>query len=367
MMTISAAETEHLYLHVPFCRGICYYCGFVHSVYRPSLADEWLDALDRELKERPLPKGLKTVYIGGGTPTCLSPAQLERLLAVLDGQPYEEYTAEADPDTLSEEKADILVRHGVNRVSVGMQSSDDGLLKAIGRRHVHADTVRTVKLLKERGIRNISLDILYALPGQTMNMLEKTVSDAVSLSPAHLSVYSLTVEEGTVFAKRGIQAADEETEADMYEYLCRVLPAYGYERYETANFAKPGYCSKHNLCYWNYRNFRGVSAGASGKEGRMRYDNTRSLREYLEDPLKRQELYLSEEEARFEAVMMNLRKKEGLCLKDFEEMFGLSVTDAFGARLRNEIGKGNLILSDTHLFCSERGYDILNSILSELL
>ena len=367
MMKAAKNSPAHLYVHVPFCRHICYYCDFVHGIYREQSADAWLDALEKEIALRTLPKHLDTIYIGGGTPTSLSPAQLQRLLSLLDGKSPYEYTVEADPGTIDAEKAAMLVDHGVNRVSIGMQSADDGLLKAIGRHHTHADTVEAVSLLQKTGIDNLSLDLLYSLPGQTMEMLKDSVQAACALSPKHISVYSLTIEENTVFGKKGMHALDEDTEADMYEYLRDTLPKYGYHRYETANFAKKGYESRHNLCYWNYRDFLGFSCGASGKEGNVRYDKTRSLSEYLKDPLAAETIELTPEDAMFECIMMNLRKKEGLLLSDFEEMFHVSVFAAFGEKLQALLKEGSLCTDGKRLYCSEHGYDILNSILTELL
>ena len=366
-MTAESNLASHLYVHVPFCRSICYYCDFVHGVYRKQQADAWLDALKREIQARGLPDSLKTIYIGGGTPTSLSHEQLETLLSLLDGKDPQEYTIEVNPGTLEDETAEILVCHGISRVSLGMQSADDALLKRIGRRHTHADTVRAVNCLRAHGITNLSLDLMYSLPGQTMDMLKASAEAAHALSPKHISVYSLTVEENTVFGKKGVTPLDEDTEADMYEYLRDTLPVMGYERYETANFAVPGYESRHNLCYWDYRDFLGFSCGASGKEGLLRYDNTKNIAAYIQDPLKREEYPLSKEEAMFEAVMMNLRKRKGLELKAFEQMFGMNVQSAFGGKLERLLKDGSLRIDAGYLYCSDRGYDILNSILTELL
>lgn len=362
-------KPEALYLHVPFCRSICYYCDFTHVMYRKETADAWLDVLEKEFASREFNPDLKTVYIGGGTPTSLSEEQLERLLSFLD--PYtshvSEYTCEINPETMDETKAQILYKHGVNRVSIGFQTDNAKLLKNMGRHHTVNDVKHVMDLLRKHGISNISLDLMYSLPEQTMEDLETAIRTAVSLNPNHLSLYSLTVEENTVFGKRGYKSLDEETEADMYEYICQTLPSYGFHQYEVSNFAKVGFESVHNKVYWTYRDFYGVSCGASGKEGYTRYDVTSSLKKYLENPLERDEIPLEKEDAMFEMVMMNLRLKAGMEKSLFEETFGIRFEEAFRGKYETLTEQGLLEVSQTHVKCTEKGFPVLNSVLEELL
>lgn len=354
---------------MPFCRTICYYCDFVHRPYQQETADRWLDALQLEISEKDINTDLKTVYIGGGTPTSLSEEQLERLLSLLD--PYteqaEEYTCEINPETLTAEKAAILSDHGVNRASIGFQSGSEKLLKMMGRHHTAEDVKNAMELLRQYGIDNISLDLMYSLPHQTMADLQEAAEYAVFLKPKHLSLYSLTIEENTVFGKKGYEPLDEDTEADMYEYICRTLPEKGFRQYEISNFALPGYESRHNLVYWHYEDFYGISAGASGKENHCRYDNVRSLPEYLKDPLQREVIPLSREDEMFEAVMMGLRLKDGILLSSFEERFGVSFEAAFAAKAEKLLKEGKLQIEGQRLKCADAYYHLLNSVLSELL
>ena len=358
-----------LYLHVPFCRSICFYCDFTHRVYRGEDADRWLKALEKELSAREIHRDLTTMYIGGGTPTSLTAAQLERLLTLLD--PYigslQEYTVEINPETLDEEKAAILKAHGVNRASIGFQTADEKLLKMMGRRHSFKDVGNCVSLLKDTGIGNLSLDLMYSLPEQTMAGLKKDIEAALSLAPKHLSLYSLIIEDNTVFGKKGYTPLDEETEADMYEYICRVLPEKGYRQYEISNFAVPGYESRHNLVYWHYEDFYGISAGASGKEDHCRYDNTASLKEYLQDPLKKEITPLSKEDEMFETVMMGLRLKAGISMSAFQDRYGISFSEAFGGKAAALLRKGVLVTEGDMLRCADEQYQLLNSVLSDLL
>ncbi len=368
-MTNPNKKPQALYLHVPFCRSICYYCDFVHRPYQQEAADRWLDALEYEISKKKINPDLRTVYIGGGTPTSLNEEQLARMLSLLDPctEKAEEYTCEINPETLTAAKAELLALHGVNRASIGFQTGSDRLLKMMGRHHTAEDVKTAMELLKEAGIGNISLDLMYSLPGQTMADLKEAAEYAVSLEPKHLSLYSLTIEENTVFAKKGYRPLDEDTEADMYEYICSTLPEKGFRQYEISNFARPGYESKHNLVYWHYEDFYGLSAGASGKENHCRYDNVRSLPAYLKDPLQKEIISLGREDEMFETVMMGLRLKEGMSLSSFEERFSVSFEEAFGEKAEKLLIEGKLEIAGNQIKCADAYYHLLNSVLEELL
>lgn len=359
----------HLYVHVPFCRSICYYCDFCHLVYTQKLADSWLDALEKELESRTIEKPVDTVYIGGGTPSCLSMDQLEKLLFLLS--PYahnaEEYTMEMNPETVREENCALLKKYGVNRVSMGVQTSSEKLLKSIGRTHSFLQVKEAMHCLKKAGITNVSLDVLYSLPQQTMQDLQDTVQDVLSLSPTHISLYSLTVEENTVFGKKNLEPLDEDTEADMYDWICSELPKHGYRQYEISNFCREGYASRHNLGYWHYDDFYGVSCGASGKEHHARYDNTKVLSTYLKDPVRKEWITLSREDEEFEMVMMSLRLVEGLDTSLFEERFGVKYEQRYGEKTEKLIQQGWMERAGKYVRCSKKGLPLLNSVLVELM
>ena len=361
---------ESLYLHVPFCRSVCAYCDFTHVVYRSETADRWLDALCEEFRMRQFNPALKTVYIGGGTPTCLDHRQLERLLGMLD--PYvsevQEYTVEINPETLDEKKAEILKAHGVSRASIGFQSHDAELLRLMGRRHSAEDVSACMSLLRRHGIDNISLDLMYSLPGQTMESLQEAVRTALRFEPDHLSLYSLTIEENTVFGRKGYRPLDEETEADMYEWICGFLPEQGFAQYEISNFAKAGRQSQHNLAYWHYDDFYGVSCGASGKENGVRYDITKNLKEYLSEPGRRETaVELSTRDQMMETLMMGLRLTEGIRLDTFAERFGITFSEAYGDAEQSLLARGLIECRDGSLRCTPRGFEILNTVLVEFL
>lgn len=358
-----------LYLHVPFCASICYYCDFKRQMYRSDTADQWLDALEEELKHTKINTSLDTIYIGGGTPSCLSENQLDKLLTLLD--PYKneilEYTVELNPETVSEDKLNILCRHGVNRVSIGLQSGDEALLKKLNRHHTFDDVERLVHQIQACGISNISLDLMYSLPDQTMEILKQSTDQALSLHPSHLSLYSLTIEENSVFGKQGIEHLDEDTEADMYEWLCAYLQQHGYHHYEISNFALDGRASIHNTRVWEYEDFYGIGYGAWGKDETGRYEHATTLNQYLKDPLKKIYTPLTINEQMFETVMMGLRLRAGIDCRIFQKRFGKDLTAVYPASIQELIKQGLLECSEDHLFCTNKGFELLNSVLVRIM
>lgn len=365
-MTIN--KPEALYIHVPFCHSICYYCDFCHVVYSPKIAHDWLLSLQKELNHVGINPRIKTIYVGGGTPTALHDEELDQLLSLFDSyREVEEYTVEVNPEGFHETKAQILYAHGVNRLSIGYQTSSKDLLTRIGRHHTYEDVKETMRLCKKYGISNISLDIMYGLPNQSLQDVKQAIDDALALEPMHLSLYSLTIEENTVFGRQGIQPMDEDLEADMYDFICAYLPTQGFHQYEISNFALLGKESKHNLAYWNYEDFYGISCGASGKENHIRYDKPQSVKAYCENPYERTEIPLSNEDEMFEMVMMGLRKVEGISLEMFNERYGISLLTYYATSIEEEVKRGNLEVVDGYLRCTKKGFPILNSILVSFL
>lgn len=358
-------KIKHLYIHVPFCKTICSYCDFCHRVYNDDLADKWLKRITKEFKECN-DEQYETVYIGGGTPTSLSDEQLEKLLKLI--KPHtnkiKEYTIEVNPESLTLNKIKLFNKYGINRVSIGLQSSNEKLLKLMNRHHTFDDVKDKVNLLKENGISNISIDIIYSLPSQTMSDLKKTLKDAISLDVPHMSLYSLTIEENTVFGKKGYKPLDEEIEADMYEYIIDTLTENGFKFYEIANFAKKGYESKHNLGYWRYEDFRGLGCGSSSKIGSIRYDKTKDINKYINSKDIIETTYkLSKQDRMFENIMMSLRTKEGIDINKFNKLYKVDLLDYY--KMAIEKNKKNLKIADNHLTCKNR--KILNSILIDFI
>ncbi|MCR4632901.1 MAG: radical SAM family heme chaperone HemW [Erysipelotrichaceae bacterium] len=354
---------KHLYLHVPFCRSICYYCDFAHRIFEQKLADRWLQRVKQEI-EQECHDGYETIYIGGGTPTALSSVQLDTLLNIID--PFSsnviEYTVEVNPESLDEEKIRILMKHKVNRISMGIQSSDDDLLRSLNRKHTFEDVRMKIKMLRENGFENISGDLMYSLPGQDLVLLGKTIDDILSLDLEHISLYSLTIEENSVFGKRGVEPLDEDMEADMYEYIEKRLTDAGYIHYEVSNYARKGKESKHNLSYWNYEDFLGISIGASSKIGDRRYTNTRSFERYfINFNDKDEDLVLSKEDREFEHLMMSLRTIYGLDIESFNKLYDTDLLKKYEKGVKNptvRIENGRLICKDL---------EILNHVLLDFM
>lgn len=355
-------SVEHLYIHVPFCRSICYYCDFCHVVYNENLVNKWLDKFEEEISN--YKEQYKTIYIGGGTPTSLNCIQLERLLSLIEplSNNVIEYTIEVNPESIDIEKINLLNKYHINRISMGLQTSDNNLLKSLNRKHTYNDVKEKIELLKQNRINNISLDLMYSLPNQSFDSFKKSLEDTIALEPNHISIYSLTIEQNTVFGKKGFKTLDSDIEADMYEYAIKYLEDNGYVQYEVSNFAIKGYESKHNLGYWHYDDYDGVSCGSSGKSNHQRYDITRNLNKYLtEGPIKDEIIKLSKKDEMFENIMMSLRLKEGLDINEFIKRYGVDPIKEYS----NAIKKNNLIVSNGHLICNN--LEILNNVLIDFM
>lgn len=359
----SKKDISHLYIHVPFCNSICYYCDFCHITYNSNIVDKWLEYLEKEIRINCLNQYV-TIYIGGGTPSCLNLKQLERLLVLLN--PYtdnvKEYTIEVNPESLDIDKINLFKKYHINRISMGVQSSDEKILNKLNRKHTFSNVIDSIKLLKDNGFNNISVDLMYSLPDQSIDILNKTIDDILSLEVPHISLYSLTIEENSVFGKRGIKSLDEDIEADMYELIEKRLKDNNYIHYEVSNYCKKGYESRHNLGYWKYNDFLGISLGASGKIGNYRYTNTRSFDRYFDDiNSKDEEVFLSKKEMMFENIMMSLRTIYGLDIDEFNRRYDVDFINEYSRQLDND----KLIIRDNHLICID--LEILNNILLEFL
>lgn len=329
------------YVHIPFCTQICYYCDFSKVFIKNQPVDAYLQALIREFRSYDITE-LRTLYIGGGTPTSISAVQLDYLLTELSRDlnlnTLEEFTIEANPGDLTVDKIEVLQKSAVNRVSLGVQTFNDKHLKRIGRSHNEAQIYSTIDALKTAGFQNISIDLIYALPGQTMDDVRSNVAKALSLNIPHLSLYSLILEHHTVFMnkmRRGkLHLPTEDLEAEMFEYIISEMERNGFEHYEISNFTKPGFESRHNLMYWDNVEYYGVGAGASGYLDGIRYRNRGPIQHYLkgvsEGNARLSEEVLSKNEMMEEELFLGLRKKEGVSIGKFEQKFGTSLEKRYG-------------------------------------
>ena len=344
------------YIHIPFCTQICYYCDFSKVFIKNQPVDSYLEHLIEEYDSYDIKK-LRTLYIGGGTPTALSAPQLafllEKLTDKLDLSYLEELTIEANPGDLDQEKIAVLKDSLVNRVSLGVQTFNDRMLKQIGRSHTEKDIYENISNLKKAGFDNISIDLIYALPKQTMEDVKINVAKAIALDIPHMSLYSLILENHTVFMNRmrrgKLPLPKEDLEAEMFEYIIAELEKAGFEHYEISNFSKPGFESRHNLMYWDNAEYYGIGAGASGYVDGVRYKNHGPIRHYLEaveaGNARVQEEALTLNEKMEEEMFLGLRKKSGVYKKRFEEKFGVSFEDQYGAVV-SELTEQGLLVPD---------------------
>ena len=354
------------YVHIPFCTQICYYCDFSKVFIKNQPVDSYLEHLLQEFHSYDIQK-LRTLYIGGGTPTALSASQLEVLLEGLtknlDLSMLKEFTIEANPGDLDEDKIAVLKNSAVNRVSLGVQTFDDKMLKKIGRSHTEKDIYENIDRLKLAGFDNISIDLIYALPGQTMEQVKDNVAKAIALDIPHMSLYSLILENHTVFMNRmrrgKLPLPKEELEAEMFEYIIAELERAGFVHYEISNFSKPGFESRHNLMYWDNAEYYGIGAGASGYVNGVRYKNHGPIRHYLkaveEGNARINEEHLSLREQMEEEMFLGLRKKTGVSKARFEEKFGTSFDNLYGQVVRDLCHQGLLQVEGQQIRMTKKG------------
>lgn len=371
------------YLHIPFCEHICYYCDFNKVFIEGQPVDEYIDMLIREmsfLKEEVSAHPLSTMYIGGGTPTSLSAKQLEKLMIGIHEQlPLAsgvEFTVEANPGDLTADKIAVLKNYGVNRISMGVQSFDDRLLKKIGRKHTASDVFDTMRLLEKSGLNNVSIDLIYALPGQSLESFQDSLDKALSLDLPHYSLYSLILENQTVFynlARQGrLHLPDEDEEGDMFDLAASFMEAHGRKQYEVSNFAIPGKESQHNLVYWNNEEYYGLGAGASGYLDGVRYRNFGPIQQYMQ-PLKEQKRPIRDEEilteqARMEEeLFLGLRKREGVSYALFYEKFKQSLDEVFGNVIEELVAEKLLVKDTQHIALTRRGLALGNNVFQRFL
>lgn len=371
-----------IYIHIPFCKKRCIYCDFyssTHQEYIPQL----IDAIIKELKVRKnyfQNETVKTIYFGGGTPSLLTENELGKILAaIFENYPVEEtaeITLEANPDDLiSSEYLSSLRKLKINRLSIGIQSFDDEKLKFLNRRHTAGQAIQAVNNAHEVGFNNISIDLIYAIPGQTLQQWEKELNIAFSLPIQHLSTYELTYEKQTLLGKqkqkRLITPVDEEISIKMYETLLKEAKKHGFERYEISNFSLPGFYSRHNSAYWKQKNYIGVGPSAHSYNSTSRQWNVSSVEKYIK-AIEHQEKYFEKEKLTLnqqynEYLMVSLRTAEGLDLNKLEEKFGTELKDECLKSLKIFMNNKMVTQDNEKLCLTTKGIQISNLIISELM
>ena len=372
-----------VYVHIPFCASRCSYCDFFSTLRLDEVGHDYVEALIAEARLRKAElngKPVKTLYMGGGTPSQLPLPLLARLIdglkATLDLNAVEELTLEANPDDVTPEWSAAVRALGVNRVSMGVQSFQDAVLRLVGRRHTARQAIDAVASLRHAGIDNISIDLIYGLPGQTLETWAESVRQAVDLRPQHISAYGLTYEPGTrLWQQREcgeVVEASEDQYLDMYRVLVGLLQVAGYEHYEISNFALPGYRSRHNSSYWNETPYLGLGAAAHSYDGTMRRSNPADLCGYIRRITSGQPACQVEDLAWWERyderVMLGLRTADGVDAHRLRSDFGDKAWAHFVSEARRHIDAGNMICTDDgrYILTSE-GIVLSDSVMRDLM
>ena len=371
-----------IYIHIPFCKSRCKYCDFFSTThlekraqYVAALLEEW------RMRAHEVKEPVHTIYIGGGTPSMLDDSSLQMIIEAIrresslnstaiseplqdDEAKLQEITMEANPGDITLERAQAWRKMGINRLSIGVQSMDDELLQLIGRRHTAEQARKAVAAAQAAGFDNISIDLMYALPSQTMEQWQKDVAEALQMGVQHISTYGLIYEEGTVLMTMldhgVIEAVDEDTEMQMYDYLVEQLAANNFEHYEVSNFALPNRQSRHNSSYWNNTPYIGLGAGAHSYDGQVRQWNISDLDTYIAQAMAHQlqpeKEVLSEEQRHTERVMLGLRTNSGIGTDEIDR-----------SKAQPYIAQGMLIEKDNRIVATTKGYHILNRIIEDLI
>ncbi|MDO7905484.1 radical SAM family heme chaperone HemW [Paenibacillus sp. JX-17] len=380
---VHSSAPEAVYIHIPFCTNKCFYCDFNSYVLKDQPVMDYLRALEKEMEytvaEHP-PGEIKSIFVGGGTPTVLKPDEMEYFLASVkrhfpNWSDNIEFSMEANPGTTDLEKLKVMKDGGVNRVSFGVQAFQNDLLTGIGRIHNTDDVYRSLENARKAGLDNLSIDLMFGLPNQTVEMLDESVSRALELELPHYSIYSLKVEENTLFhtlyQKNQLPLPHEDAELEMYLLLMRRMKEAGYKQYEISNFAKPGKESRHNTTYWRNEDYYGLGAGAHGYVKRQRHMNIKGVTPYVEAALKglpRLDSYeIAREEAMEDFLMVGLRMLDGISAQDFERQFGVSMEDTFARPLNKMLNAGLIEKREGYYRLSEQGILFGNDVFAEFI
>lgn len=367
-----------LYVHIPFCVRKCQYCDFLSGPSDEETKDRYIEALLKEIRaaEHTEDYEIVSVFIGGGTPSALKAEAIASIMRTLQEQFFfcedAEVTIEANPGTVDLEKLTIYRNVGINRLSLGLQSTDAEELKLLGRIHSYEEFLKSYEWAREAGFSNINIDLMFAIPGQTGEAWRQHLYQVAELNPEHISAYSLIIEEGTPFAEQNLDLPDEDTEYQMYEDTAEILERYGYRQYEISNYAKQGYMCRHNAGYWQRREYLGFGLGASSLYGGMRFSNTHQMQEYLKesrnpDQIRQDVTVLSRNERIEEFMFLGLRMTEGISEKKFEENFDVRLMDVYGDILQKYEETGFVEHIETKWRLTRKGIHVSNHILADFL
>lgn len=357
-----------VYIHIPFCKSICSYCDFCKMFYYQKWSTKYLIKLKEEILDLYNGEEARSIYIGGGTPSALKTKELEFLMdtiKVFNRSVTCEVTFECNLEDITKELLEILKQNKVTRLSIGIQSFNEENLKILGRNHSFDDAKEKMALIREFGFKNVNLDLIYAIPNETMKILKDDIKKFLKLEPDHISTYSLMIEPNTLLWINGIRPIKEDKDEEMYHYICKTLEKKGFTHYEVSNFAKEGKESIHNLTYWNNEEYYGFGLSASGYIDQIRYTNTKNLTKYLEGEYKGAEEILSKQDIMDNEMMLGLRKLKGIQKEEFEKKYQVKMEDVYP--IKPLLKNGDLEEKRGYIFIPKNKIYVMNEILLKMI
>lgn len=355
-----------VYIHIPFCKSICSYCDFCKFLYNEKWVGAYLTALKREIKDRYMDDDITTIYIGGGTPSALSCDEIKRLMEIISvfkTENLKEFTFECNLSDINKELLLLLKYYKVNRLSIGIESFNKKNLEFMERTADYKEALEKIKLCREYGFNNINIDLMYAIPGETLKDLKKDLDLFMSLNPTHISTYSLIIEEHTKLDNVKAQVIAEELDYEMFKLIEKRLK--NAHHYEISNFAIKGYESIHNLVYWNNEEYYGFGLGAAGYIDDIRYENTKNLKEYLLGNYVKSKEILGKKEKMDYEIMLGLRKLDGINIKEFKEKYGEDIETVYN--LAPLYKNKDLIKKKGYIYINPSKIYIMNEILIKII
>ncbi len=363
-----AQKELSVYIHIPFCKKICSYCAFTKFLYNEDWAKQYIKMLSNEIRDRYMDDYIKTIYIGGGTPSSLSLPLIKELLSLIYQfklDKLQEFTFECNIEDINADLLKLLKEYKVNRLSIGIESFNKENLSLLNRKCSYKDVKEKIKLIRNMGFNNINLDLIYAIPDETLKIFKKDLFYLRKLNVEHISTYSLMIEDNTILKNNNVNTINEDLDAEMYDYLCNYLKRWGYNHYEISNFAKKGFESKHNMVYWNNEEYYGFGCGAAGYIESIRYENTKNLNKYLNGEFNsKDELVNLKTKMNYELIL-GLRKTKGINLQEFYKKYNTNLQDEYPIKplLLNK----DLIYKNGYIYINPKKLYIMNEILLKLV
>ena len=355
-------DIRSMYIHIPFCRSICSYCDFCKFFYNSELADKYIDSLINEIKNNYKNEELDTIYIGGGTPSSLTITQLDKLLSFINSNikisNNLEYTIECNVMDITIEKLELFKKYNINRLSIGIESFNENILSFLERDYTKESIIDKVGLAKNY-FTNINIDLIYAVPNETLDILKEDINNFIKLDIPHISCYSLMIEDHTKLGIKKTEVIDEDLDYEMYKLIESTLEDNGYSHYEISNYSKVGYESKHNLCYWMNHKYYGFGLGASGYINDIRYTNTKNINKYLNGSYMADKEIVTKEINASNYAILGLRTKYGVNKNEFKEYIGTSFEEYFDT--------SDLSSNEDSFYLDKSKWYIENSILTKFI